>query len=262
MGFIKEIDESQAPLLEHLVELRGRLLRAVAALAVAFFVCLYFAKDILAFLVQPLLDAGQDRLIYTKLYGQFFVELKVALWAAFFISFPVIANQLWAFVAPGLYAKEKRAFLPFLLATPVLFGLGASLAYFVVMPTAFHWFLGFQGTPGGVTIDALPNSEDYLGLVMQFILAFGLSFLLPVLLLLLNRAGIVKREQLVRARRYMIVLAFVIAAVATPPDVISQLMLALPLWALFEGSLVVMRFLEKKDANADAVPAVEPAATD
>ncbi len=252
MGVIKDIDETQAPLLEHLVELRGRLLRAVAALAVAFFVCLFFAKDILAFLVQPLLDAGQDRLIYTKLYGQFFVELKVALWAAFFISFPVIANQMWAFIAPGLYAKEKRAFLPFLLATPVLFGLGASLAYFVVMPTAFHWFLGFQGTPGGVTIDALPNSEDYLGLVMQFILAFGLSFLLPVLLLLLNRAGIVKREQLVRGRRYMIVLAFVVAAVATPPDVISQLMLAIPLWALFEGSLVVMRFLEKKDAAAEA----------
>ncbi len=224
----------------------------MAALALAFFVCLFFAKDILAFLVQPLLDAGQDRLIYTKLYGQFFVELKVALWAAFFISFPVIANQMWAFIAPGLYAKEKRAFLPFLLATPVLFGLGASLAYFVVMPTAFHWFLGFQGTPGGVTIDALPNSEDYLGLVMQFILAFGLSFLLPVLLLLLNRAGIVKREQLVRGRRYMIVLAFVIAAIATPPDVISQLMLAIPLWALFEGSLVVMRFLEKKDESAKA----------
>ncbi len=176
----------------------------------------------------------------------------MALWAAFFISFPVIANQMWAFIAPGLYAKEKRAFLPFLLATPVLFGLGASLAYFVVMPTAFHWFLGFQGTPGGVTIDALPNSEDYLGLVMQFILAFGLSFLLPVLLLLLNRAGIVKREQLVRGRRYMIVLAFVVAAVATPPDVISQLMLAIPLWMLFEGSLVVMRFLEKKDAAAEA----------
>jgi sec-independent protein translocase protein TatC len=255
MGMIKDIDETQAPLLEHLVELRGRLLRAVAALAVAFFVCLFFAKDILAFLVQPLLDAGQDRLIYTKLYGQFFVELKVALWAAFFISFPIIANQLWAFVAPGLYAKEKRAFLPFLLATPVLFGLGASLAYFVVMPTAFHWFLGFQGTPGGVTIDALPNSEDYLGLVMQFILAFGLSFLLPVLLLLLNRAGIVKREQLVRGRRYMIVLAFVVAAVATPPDVISQLMLAIPLWALFEGSLVVMRILEKKDAESETAPA-------
>lgn len=246
MGFIKDIDETPAPLLEHLVELRGRLLRAVAALAGAFFVSLYFAKDILAFLVQPLLDAGQDRLIYTKLYGQFFVELKVALWAAFFVSFPVIANQLWAFIAPGLYAKEKKAFLPFLLATPVLFIAGGALAYYVVMPTAFHWFLGFQGTPGGMMIEALPNSEDYLGLVMQFILAFGLSFLLPVLLLLLNIAGIVSRAQLVGARRYMVVLAFVIAAVATPPDVISQLMLAIPLVLLFESSLLIMRFLEKK----------------
>lgn len=252
MGFIKDIDESQAPLLDHLVELRARLLRAVLALAVAFAVCFYFAKDILAFLVQPLLDAGQNKLIYTKLYGQFFVELKVALWAAFFVSFPIIANQLWAFIAPGLYAKEKKAFLPFLLATPVLFLSGAALAYFVVMPTAFHWFLGFQGTPGGVAIEALPNSEDYLGLVMQFILAFGLSFLLPVLLMLLNIAGIVKREQLVKARRYMIVLAFVIAAVATPPDVISQLMLAVPLVLLFEGSLIAMRLLEPRRNSDDA----------
>jgi len=258
MGFIKDIDETQAPLLEHLIELRGRLLRAVAALAVAFFACLYFAKDIIAFLVQPLLEAGQDRLIYTRLYGQFFVELKVALWAAFFVSFPVIANQLWAFIAPGLYAKEKKAFLPFLLATPILFLAGGALAYFVVMPTAFHWFLGFEGRPGGIMIEALPNSEDYLGLVMQFVLAFGLSFLLPVLLLLLNVAGIVKREQLVRARRYMIVLAFVIAAVATPPDVISQLMLAIPLWALFEGSLLAMRFLEKKDAQAEPEAGAAP----
>ena len=255
MGFIKDIDETQAPLLDHLVELRGRLLRAVAALAIAFFVCLYFAKDILAFLVQPLLDAGQARLIYTKLYGQFFVELKVALWAAFFISFPVIANQLWAFVAPGLYAKEKKAFLPFLIATPALFIAGGALAYYVVMPTAFHWFLGFQGTPGGVSIEALPNSEDYLGLVMQFILAFGLSFLLPVLLMLLHIAGIVPRAQLFRARRYMIVAAFVIAAVATPPDVISQLMLAVPLVLLFEGSLVAMWFLDRKSA---AEPSVGP----
>ena len=252
MGFIKDIDETQAPLLDHLVELRARLLRAVLALALAFAVCFYFAKDILAFLVQPLLDAGQNKLIYTKLYGQFFVELKVALWAAFFISFPIIANQLWAFIAPGLYAKEKKAFLPFLLATPVLFLAGASLAYFVVMPTAFHWFLGFQGTPGGVAIEALPNSEDYLGLVMQFILAFGLSFLLPVLLMLLNIAGIVKRQQLIKARRYMIVLAFVIAAVATPPDVISQLMLAVPLILLFEGSLIAMRFVERSADLEDA----------
>lgn len=250
MGFIKDIDDTQAPLLDHLIELRGRLLRAVVALTLAFFVCFYFAKNILAFLVQPLLDAGQDRLIYTKLYGQFFVELKVALWAAFFISFPIIANQMWAFVAPGLYTKEKKAFLPFLLATPVLFLAGSALAYYVVMPTAFHWFLGFQGTPGGVRIDALPNSEDYLGLVMQFILAFGLSFLLPVLLLLLNIAGIVSRIQLVRARRYLVVLAFVIAAVATPPDVISQLMLAVPLILLFEGSMIIMLFMERKKGNA------------
>ena len=126
---IRDIDETQAPLLDHLIELRARLVRAFLALGVAFAVCLYFAKNILAFLVQPLLDAGQSTLIYTKLYGQFFVELKVALWAAFFIAFPVIANQLWAFIAPGLYAKEKKAFLPFLIATPVLFIAGGALAY-------------------------------------------------------------------------------------------------------------------------------------
>jgi sec-independent protein translocase protein TatC len=256
---LSDIDETQAPLLDHLIELRTRLLRAFAAFILAFFVCLYFAKPILGFLLQPLLDAGQDRLIFTKLYGQFFVELKVAMWAAFFISFPIIANQLWAFVAPGLYAKEKKAFLPFLLATPVLFIGGGALAYYVVMPTAFHWFLGFEGTQGGVEIEALPNSEDYLSLVMQFILAFGLSFLLPVLLLLLNTAGIVSRAQLIGARRYMIVAAFVVAAIATPPDVISQLMLAVPLILLFEGALAVMWFTEKKAAEASA--AEEPAST-
>lgn len=232
------------------------------ALALTFAVCLYFAKPILAFLVQPLLDAGQNKLIFTKLYGQFFVELKVALWSAFFVSFPVIANQLWAFVAPGLYAKEKKAFLPFLLATPVLFLSGAAMAYYLVMPTAFRWFLGFQGTPGGVQIEALPNSEDYLGLVMQFILAFGLSFLLPVLLLLLNTAGIVSRAQLVSARRYVIVAIFVLAAIATPPDVISQLMLAVPLMLLFEGALLVMRITEKRradDAEAEDEPEESPA---
>ena len=249
---IRDLDETQAPLLDHLIELRARLIRAFLALALAFGVCFYFAQDILAFLVQPLKNAGQDKLIYTKLYGQFFVELKVALWAAFFLAFPIIANQLWAFVAPGLYAKEKKAFLPFLLATPVLFIAGGALAYYVVMPTAFHWFLGFQGTPGGVQIEALPNSEDYLGLVMQFILAFGLSFLLPVLLLLLNRAGIVSRAQLVGARRYAIVAVFVVAAVATPPDVISQLMLAIPLLLLFEGALAIMWFTEAKDAREKA----------
>ncbi|MGX7896728.1 twin-arginine translocase subunit TatC [Tsuneonella sp. HG222] len=246
---IRDIDDTQAPLLDHLIELRQRLMRAFIALAIAFGVCLYFADDVFSILVRPLADAfpeGQGKLIYTKLYEAFFVEVKVAMFAAFFISFPVIANQLWAFVAPGLYRKEKRAFLPFLIATPVLFTAGASLAYFVVMPTAFKWFLGFQGTAAGLQQEALPAMGDYLDLVMRFILAFGISFLLPVLLLLLNRAGLVSRAQLADARRYVIVAVFIIAAVITPPDVISQLMLAAPLLLLFEGSLVIMRFTEGK----------------
>ena len=241
---IRDIDETQAPLLDHLIELRTRLLRCVIALAIAFGVCLYFARPIFALLVQPLADAfpeGEGRLVYTKLYEAFFVEIKVALFAAFLVSFPIIANQLWAFVAPGLYAKEKKAFLPFLLATPILFAAGASLAYFVVMPTAFAWFLGFEGETAGLTQEALPAMGDYLDLVMHFILAFGISFLLPVLLLLLNRAGIVTREQLSGARRYVIVGIFIVAAVATPPDVVSQLILAVPLMILFEGSLLLMR---------------------
>lgn len=252
---VKDIDETEAPLLDHLIELRKRLVRSVMALAVAFGVCLYFAGDIFGFLVRPLTSAfpeGEGRLVYTKLYEAFFVELKVALFAAFFVSFPVIANQLWAFVAPGLYAKEKRAFLPFLIATPVLFLSGAALAYYVVMPTAFRWFLGFEGTRGGLKMEALPGTGDYLALVMQFILAFGISFLLPVLLLLLNRAGIVSRAQLSGARRYLIVAIFVVAAIATPPDVVSQLMLAIPLILLFEGSLVIMAMTEKRAAKEAA----------
>jgi len=245
---VKDLDETRAPLLDHLIELRTRLVRALLALAVGFAICLYFADEILGILVQPLKDAfpeGQGQLIFTKLPEVFFVELKVALFAGFMVSFPVIANQLWAFVAPGLYAREKKAFLPFLFATPVLFTAGASLAYFVVMPVAFTFFLGFGGMTGGLDIQALPSAGDYLSLVMQFILAFGLTFLLPVLLLLLHRAGIVSRDQMVAARRYVIVGIFIIAAVVTPPDPGSQLVLAIPLWLLFEISLVLMRLQEK-----------------
>ena len=252
---LPDIDETQAPLLDHLIELRTRLLRCVLALALAFPLCFYFADDIFGFLVRPLtaaFPAGEGKLIYTKLYEAFFVELKVSLFAAFLIAFPIIANQLWAFVAPGLYAKEKKAFLPFLIATPVLFTCGAALAYFIVMPTAFRFFLDFEGTRGGLKMEALPGTGDYLSLVMQFILAFGISFLLPVLLLLLNRAGIVSREQLIRARRYVIVGIVALAAVVTPPDVISQLMLAIPLLLLFEGTLLFMRFTERRDAKAKA----------
>lgn len=252
---IRDIDNSEAPLLDHLLELRTRLLRCILVLAAAFCVCLYFAKYIFAFLAHPLTAAfppGQGKLVYTKLYEAFFVEIKVALFAAFFLTFPYLANQIWAFVAPGLYAKEKKAFLPFLIATPVLFTSGAALAYYIVMPTAFKWFLGFQGVEGGIRQEALPAMGDYLALVMQFILAFGVSFLLPVLLLLLNRAGLVSRQQLAGARRYAIVAIVAIAAVITPPDVASQLALAIPMLLLFEGSLLIMLFSDKRAAREKA----------
>lgn len=252
---IKDLDDTKAPLLDHLIELRRRLVRAVLALAVAFVVCLYFADDIFGFLVLPLTQAfpaGEGRLIYTRLYEAFFVEIKVALFAAFMVSFPIVANQLWAFIAPGLYAREKKAFLPFLIATPVLFLMGASLAYFVVMPTAFRWFLGFEGTAGGLPQEALPAMGEYLDLVMRFIIAFGISFLLPVLLLLLNRAGLVTREQLVKTRRYVVVGIFIVAALITPPDVVSQIALAVPLLVLFEASLWLMLLSERRAAKEEA----------
>ena len=259
MALIKDLDETQAPLVEHLAELRTRLVRALVFLGIGFAICLPFADVIFGWLVLPLRSAfaeGQGQLIFTKLYEQFFVDMKVALFAGFLLSFPFIANQLWAFVAPGLYAKEKKAFLPFLLATPVLFLSGASLAYFVVMPTAFKWFLGFQGERGGLTVEALPAVGDYLALVMRFIIVFGVSFLLPVFLLLLNRAGIVERAQLAKARRYVIVGIVTVAAIITPPDVFSQILLAVPLFLLFEGSLVLMRLSERKRDRQDV--AVQP----
>ena len=261
---VRDIDDTQAPLLDHLIELRTRLLRSILALAVAFCVCFYFADDIFSFLVRPLTAAfppGQGKLIYTKLYEAFFVEIKVALFAAFCVSFLIIANQIWAFVAPGLYAKEKKAFLPFLFATPILFTAGAALAYYVVMPTAFRFFLRFEGQKGGLSLEALPGTGDYLSLVMQFILAFGISFLLPVLLLLLNRAGIVSRQQLSELRRYVIVAITAVAAVITPPDVVSQLMLLIPMWLLFEGSLVIMWLGERKEAR-EAAAETAPEGTD
>ena len=249
---MSEIDESRAPLMEHLVELRRRLIWSFVALGVAFAGCFYFADKIFAFLAQPLVDAfgpGEGRLIYTKLYEAFFVEIRVALFAAFFLAFPIIAIQLWAFVAPGLYQKERRAFLPFLVATPLLFLLGGALAYYVVMPTAFKFVLGFEGNLGGIKQEAMPAIGDYLSLVMHFILAFGIAFLLPILLMLMERAGLVTRAQLKSGRRYAILVAFVIAAIATPPDVLSQLMLAIPLIILYELSLIAIWFTERRRAR-------------
>ena len=252
MNETADIDESRAPLLDHLLELRRRLLMSVAALAVAFAVCLYFARPIFAFLVQPLLRAGQGKLIYTQIFEAFFVEIKVAFFAATMLSFPIIANQIWQFVAPGLYRNEKRALLPFLFATPMLFLSGAALAYYVAIPVALHFLLGFQGDLGGVTQQAMPDVGNYLKFVMQFIFGFGISFLLPVLLMLLEHAGIVSYEQLKGAWRYAVVGAFIIAAVLTPPDVGSQLLLAVPLVILYELALIGIWITErgrKKDSN-------------
>ena len=251
---MRDIDDSRAPLLDHLIELRRRLLVSLMWLALAFAGCLYFARPIFAFLVQPLLRAGQDRIIYTDVFEAFFVDVKVAFFAAIMAAFPVLATQIWKFVAPGLYRNEKKALLPFLLLTPLLFGLGAALAYYVAMPIALHFLLGYQGDVGGVQQEALPGVGNYLSFVTKFMFGFGVAFLTPVLLMLLERAGIVTRAQLVSGRRYAIVVAFVIAAVLTPPDIISQLLLAIPLILLYELALVAIWFTERK-RRKEASPA-------
>jgi sec-independent protein translocase protein TatC len=256
---VKDIDETRAPLLDHLIELRRRLLWSLAALAAAFGVCLYFARPIFAFLVQPLLKAGQGRLIYTDIFEAFFVNVKVGFFAAIMVAFPVIASQIWKFVAPGLYRNEKRALFPFLVMTPVLFGLGAALAYYVAMPIALHFLLSFQGNIGGVQQEALPGVGNYLNFVTKFMFGFGVAFLTPVLLMLLERAGIVTRTQLVRGRRYAIVMVFVIAAVLTPPDIVSQLLLATPLILLYEFALIAIWFTEKRREKKASTATAEEA---
>jgi sec-independent protein translocase protein TatC len=246
---VSDIEESKMPLLDHLIELRRRLLWSFAAFAVAFGLCLFFAKSIFAVLVQPLLAAGQGKLIYTELFEAFFVEIKVALFAALMIAFPVFATQIWKFVAPGLYKNEQKAFLPFLLLTPILFALGACLAYFVAMPVALRFLLGFSGDVGGVSQEALPGVGNYLSFVTTFIFGFGVAFQLPVLLMLLERAGIVTRDQLKGGRRYAIVGSFAIAAVLTPPDVVSQLLLGVPLCVLYEFSIMAIWFTQRRKSN-------------
>ena len=249
---MKDIDETKQPLLEHLIELRRRLLWCVATLAVTFFLCFTFAKNIFAVLVQPLLRAGQGKLIYTDIFEAFFTQVKVALFAAIMLSFPVIATQLWRFVAPGLYAKEKKAFLPFLLMTPVFFAAGACFAYFVAMPWALHFLLSYQGNIGGINQEALPGVGNYLTFCMRFIFGFGAAFLLPILLMILERAGIVTREQLAKSRRYAVVGAAGIAAVLTPPDVVSMLMLLVPLYGLYEFAILAIRLTHWRAARKAA----------
>ncbi|MDO7841999.1 twin-arginine translocase subunit TatC [Sphingomonas immobilis] len=251
-----DLDASRAPLLDHIVELRRRLLFSLGALALACVVCFVFAEPIFGFLVQPLIAAGQKQIYYTGLFEAFFVQIKVAFFAGLMISFPIIANQLWQFVAPGLYRKEKAALLPFLIATPFLFVLGASLAYFVAIPGALHFLLSYQGNVGGIQQTALPAVDKYLDFVMQFLFAFGISFLLPVVLMLVERAGLVTRKQLIGARRYAIVGCFAIALVLAPPDAGSMIMLAVPLVALYELALIAIWFTErgrrKRSAETEA----------
>jgi sec-independent protein translocase protein TatC len=249
---MKDIDDTKQPLLEHLIELRRRLLWSLATLVVCFFVCFAFAQDIFAVLVQPLLRAGQGKLIYTDIFEAFFTQVKVSLFAALMLAFPVIATQLWRFVAPGMYAKEKKAFLPFLLLTPVFFAAGACFAYFVAMPWALRFLLSYQGDVGGIQQEALPGVGNYLNFVTRFLFGFGAAFLLPILLMILERAGIVTREQLGKSRRYAIVASAAVAAVLTPPDVVSMLLLLVPLYSLYELAILAIRITHWRAARKAA----------
>jgi sec-independent protein translocase protein TatC len=261
-----EVEASRAPLLDHLIELRTRLIRAMIAVLIAFVVCFFFSKPIYNFLLIPYVWAASNhgdvpRLIYTAPQEFFLTQLRVALFGALFIAFPVIATQIYKFVAPGLYKNERQAFLPYLIATPILFVAGGAVVIFILLPLAMRFFLSLEQTGGSGTaaIELLPKVNEYLSLVTGLVLAFGVVFQLPVVLTLLARVGIVTSTQLKSYRRYAIVVAFIVAAVLTPPDMISQFGLAIPTILLYEGSIIAVKMVERRRAEAEAAEAASRA---
>ena len=245
-------EEESTPIAAHLIELRQRLMWAIGAMVIGTALCFVFVEQVYSFLVRPLSEAmgegDSQRLIYTGLTEAFFTYFKVAFFAGIFLTFPILLLQIWGFIAPGLYRQEKKVFLPFLIATPVLFFLGGVVVYSVVLPMAWPFFLSFQtsGAETALPIQLEARVSEYLDLIMTLIFAFGLCFQLPVALTLMGKVGMVTPEWLAARRKYALIIVFIVAAFLTPPDVISQILLAVPLLGLYELSILLIRYVQPK----------------